>query len=163
VVAVRILGIDPGAKGALALVEGHVVKLFDMPRVSVRRGRGSKDEIDGFALADILSDLSPDVAYLEQVGGMEGQSASAAFNFGRAAAAPEYLLMGLRVRHVRVPPTVWKPLFKIRGGKDDARMHAMRLWPDTAAEFRRRRIDFAEAALIAEYGRQQERDFHVFD
>lgn len=159
----KILGIDPGAKGALALVDGHSVKLFEMPRVSVRRGKTDKDEVDGFALMDILSDLSPDVAYIELVGGMDGQSASAAFNFGRAAGAAEYLLMGLRIRHVRVPPTVWKPVFKIRGGKDDARMHAMRLWPEAAAEFRRRRMDFAEAALIAEYGRLQERDYNVFD
>ena len=112
---------------------------------------------------DILSDLSPDVAYLEQVGGQEGQSAGAAFNFGRAAGAPEYLMMGLRIRHVRVPPSVWKRTFKIKGGKDDARLHAMRLWPANATEFRTRRIDFSEAALIAEYGRQQERDYGLFD
>jgi hypothetical protein len=152
----RILGVDPGAKGALALVENHSVRIFDMPRLTVRRGGSDKDEVDGFALMDLLSDLSPDVAYLEQVGGMDGQSASAAFNFGRAAGAPEYLLMGLRIRHTRVPPQVWKKALKIKGGKDDARMEAMRRWPALAKEFRVRRPDFAEAALIAEYGRLQE-------
>lgn len=152
----RILGIDPGAKGALALVEGHSVRIFDMPRLKVRRGAGDKDEVDGYALMDLLSDTSPDVAYLELVGGMDGQSASAAFNFGRAAGAAEYLLMGLRIRHARVPPSVWKKAVKIKGGKDDARMEAMRRWPALAKEFRVRRPDFAEAALIAEYGRLQE-------
>jgi len=159
----RILGVDPGAKGALALVENHAVRIFDMPRLKVRRGASDKDEVDGFALMDLLSDLSPDVAYLEQVGGMDGQSASAAFNFGRAAGAPEYLLMGLRIRHTRVPPQVWKRALKIKGGKDDARMEAMRRWPALATEFRNRRPDFAEAALIAEYGRLQEGEHGFFD
>ncbi|WP_139220908.1 hypothetical protein [Methylobacterium brachiatum] len=127
-----------------------------MPRLKVRRGASDKDEVDGFALMALLSDMSPDVAYIELVGGMDGQSASAAFNFGRAAGAPEYLLMGLRIRHTRVPPQVWKRTLKLKGGKDDARMEAMRRWPALATEFRNRRLDFAEAALIAEYGRLQE-------
>lgn len=159
----KVLGVDPGAKGALALVEGHTVQIFDMPRLKVRRGASDKDEVDGFALFDLLSDLSPDVAYLEQVGGMDGQSASAAFNFGRAAAAPEYLLMGLRIRHTRVVPSVWKRALKIKGAKDDARMEAMRRWPALAKDFRIRRPDFAEAALIAEYGRLQEGEHGLFD
>jgi Holliday junction resolvasome RuvABC endonuclease subunit len=155
-----VLGIDPGAAGALALVEGHACSIHDMPSLSVRRGRSDKDEIDGWALLALLRELRPDVAYLEQVGGIEGQSASSAFNFGRAAGAPEYLLMGLGVRLLRVPPTRWKKALRIKGGKDDARIEAMRRFPALAAEFRKRRPDFSEAALIAEYGRLEERDRH---
>ena len=31
-----------GRKDALALVEGHSVRIFDMPRLAVRRGKGIK-------------------------------------------------------------------------------------------------------------------------
>jgi Holliday junction resolvasome RuvABC endonuclease subunit len=157
---VRVLGIDPGAAGALALVQGHTIRIYDMPSLSVRRGRSDKDEIDGWALMALLRDLQPEVAYIEQVGGIEGQSASSAFNFGRAAGAPEYLLMGMGVRFARVSPIRWKKALRIKSGKDDARIEAMRRWPFMAAEFRKRRPDFAEAALIAEYGRLEERDRH---
>jgi hypothetical protein len=158
-----VLGIDPGAKGALALVEGHTVSIHGMPNLKVSRGSGPKDEVDGYALFALLKELRPDVAYLEQVGGIEGQSAPAAFNFGRAAAAPEYMLVGMGVRLARIIPTVWKKALKIRGAKDDARIEAMRRWPALAAEFKARRADFSEAALIAEYGRLTERDLNVFD
>ena len=72
-------------------------------------------------------------------------------------------MMGLRIRHCRVTPPVWKRALKIRGGKDDAKIEVMRRWPALAAEFRRRRSDFAEAALIAEYGRLQEGEHGLFD
>ncbi len=158
----RILGIDPGAKGALAIVEGPRLEIFDMPRLGVSRGKSVKDEIDGYSLWSLLSDLSYDVAYIELVGGQDGQSAPAAFNFGRAAGAPEYLLIAAGKRFERVPPVRWKSALRLRSGKDDARAMAMRLFPAAALELRKRRPDFSEAALIAEYGRRQE-DRNVFD
>lgn len=78
--------------------------------------------------------MPPDTAYSERVGGMDGQSASAAFDFGRRARAAEHLLMGLRIRHVRVTPPVRKRVPKIRGGKDDAKIEAIRRWPTLATE-----------------------------
>lgn len=152
----RVLGIDPGAGGALALIEGHTLALHDMPSLKVRRGKSDKAEVDGHSLWRLLSDLSPDVAYLEQVGGMMGQAAGSAFNFGRAAAAPEYLCIAAGIRLVRVPPARWKRGLRLASGKDEMRAAAMRLWPAMADTFAKRRVDFAEAALIAEYGRKQE-------
>lgn len=155
----RILGVDPGATGAVALITDDIglVSIDDMPSLSVRRGKSDKLEVNGSALARYLSVLAPDVAYIEAVGGMQGQSASAAFNFGRACGAPEYICAALRIPVVRVSPGRWKRAMGLKGGKDESRMLATRMWPAHARLFERKKDnDRAEAALLAEYGRRLE-------
>lgn len=154
----RILGIDPGAYGALALMTetGRLLEVSDMPILKVRRGKTDKAEVDGYTLGALLREWEPDVAFHEQVGGMTGQSPSASFNFGRAAGATEYSLKILGVRVEMVPPQTWKRLLRINGGKDGSRAAAMRLWPAKSDLFKRVKDDGrAEACLIAEYGRRQ--------
>jgi crossover junction endodeoxyribonuclease RuvC len=125
-----------------------------MPIFKIKRGKSDKAEVDGYTLGEILREARPDVAFVEQVGGLPGQSAPAAFNFGRAAGAVEYGLKALGVRVVLVPPGTWKKRLKLNQGKDAARAAAMALWPDDAQLFKRVKDDGrAEACLIAEYGR----------
>lgn len=153
----RILGVDPGAEGALALLQdGRLTDVHDMPVLRVRRGKTDKAEIDGYALADLMRALDPDFVAIEQVGGLPGQSAPAAFTFGDSAGAPKYVAYTLGLRVERVAPAVWKRALNLKGGKDDSRAMAMRFWPSHAAEFRRVKDDGrAEAALIAEWARRQ--------
>lgn len=154
----RIVGVDPGAHGALALLTDTVLAgVYDMPKLLVRRGKTDKAEVDGYSLATLLKSLAPDVVYIEQVGGLPGQSASAAFNFGRAAGAVEYACKALGYRVEMIAPMTWKRAMRLNGGKDDSRALAMRQWPAAASEFARKKDnDRAEAALIAEYGRKQQ-------
>jgi len=163
---VRIVGVDPGCYGALALIEaGALISVDDMPFLKVRRGKGDKAEIDGYALGSLLRKLRADVLVVEQVGGVTGQSASAAFNFGRAAGAPEYAAKALGVRVEMVPPTTWKRALQVNSGKDGSRHMASRLWPGMAHMFvRKKDNDRAESALIAHwFDRQQPRgDGNVF-
>jgi hypothetical protein len=89
---------------------------------------------------------------VEQVGGMTGQSASAAFNFGRAAGAPEYIAKALKIRVELVSPVTWKKALQVNPGKDGSRAMAQRLWPAMAHHFERKKDDGrAEAALIAHW------------
>lgn len=149
----RVLGVDPGAYGALALLaDGALVRVVDMPIVIVRRGKTDKAEVDGHSLARLVSEMAPDIGIVELVGGMTGQSASAAFNFGRSAGAPEYIMQALGVRTERVAPIRWKKALNIKPGKDDSRHAAMKLWPAHAASFARKKDDGrAEAALIGHW------------
>lgn len=151
------MGVDPGCYGALALLEdGRLVEVHDTPILKVARGKSDKAEVDGYALAALIGAAKPDVCIIEQVGGMTGQSPSASFNFGRAAGAPEYAAKALGVSVHLVPPGTWKRGVALRGGKDDARAMAMRLWPEHAGLFRRKMDDGrAEAALITEYWRRK--------
>jgi crossover junction endodeoxyribonuclease RuvC len=123
-----------------------------MPVLSVRRGKSDKREVSGHELAALLRRWNAEVGVIEQVGGITGQSASAAFNFGRAAGAVEYTMTALGLRLVRVSPITWKKRLGIRGGKDDSRAAAMRLWPGMAERFKRVKDDGrAESALIGQW------------
>lgn len=149
----RVLGVDPGCYGALGLVEdGQFVAVDDMPIVKIRRGKTDKAEVDGHRLAAVIKAHRADILIVEQVGGMTGQSASAAFNFGRAAGAVEYTGTALGLRVERVAPITWKKALKVNPGKDGSRFMAMRLWPAMAHLFARKKDDGrAEAALIAHW------------
>lgn len=155
----RICGVDPGGSGALALLteNGLVVEVEDMPVFRVSRGRGTKLEVDVLGLVRLLSRWRPDACFFEQVGGMDGDSPSSAFNFGRAAGAAEAIAKASGARFVFVAPHVWKKKMKlIRAAKDDSRAMATNMWPGAAEMFSRKKDDGrAEAALIAEYGRRQ--------
>ncbi len=161
----RILGVDPGGSGALAILrprgagESHdQLVVADMPTFSVQRGKTAKLEVDVSGLVELMRAWQPDVCYFEQVGGIPGQSASAAFNFGRAAGAAEAVVKASGARFQFVPPATWKRAMGLNKlGKDEARAMATRLWPANAGDFRRVKDDGrAEAALLAEYGRRLE-------
>lgn len=149
----RIVGVDPGCYGALGCLEGgRFHSVIDMPILKLRRGKSDKAEVDGYALAEILRQLSPDVVVVEQVGGIMGQAAGAAFNFGRAAGAPEYISKALGYRVEMVPPGTWKRALGVNPGKDGSRAMAIRLWPHAAHYFARKKDDGrAEALLIAHW------------
>lgn len=153
----KIVGIDPGGRGALALLQdGRLSDVMDMPVFEVSRGKGVKRELDVHGLVFLMRTWAPDVVWFEQVGGMEGDSPSSAFNFGRIAGAAEAIVKGMSgARFEFVAPHVWKKAMKLTGkGKDDSRARACALWPGMAQHFRRKMDDGrAEAALLAEYGR----------
>jgi crossover junction endodeoxyribonuclease RuvC len=154
---VKVLGVDPGGSGALALLHDLGLLIVDMPVFLVKRGKSSKAELDTHALIATLDGWAPDVCYFEQVGGIPGQSAPAAFNFGRIAGACEALVKASGARFVFVTPAVWKRAMGVSGDKDDARAKATNMFPANAADFRRKKDDGrAEAALLAAYGRRLE-------
>jgi hypothetical protein len=154
---VRILGVDPGGSGALALMFDGRVEIEDMPVFLVKRGKSAKAELDTHTLIAKLNFWAPDVCYFEQVGGIPGQSASAAFNFGRIAGACEALVKASGARFNFVTPATWKRAMGVSGDKDEARAKATNLFPYAAESFRRKKDDGrAEAALLAEYGRRME-------
>jgi hypothetical protein len=159
---VRILGCDPGAHGGLALlVDGRLEATWIMPHAMVKRGRSEKAEIAAVELVELMREAAPDHLFIEQVGGMTGQSAPAAFNFGRAAAAPEYIAPALGISVTRVPPGTWKRRLNCMGmHKTEALNRASQMFPYRAADWAPRRgggtaderCGKAEAALIAHYG-----------
>jgi energy-converting hydrogenase Eha subunit A len=115
------------------------------------------------AAVEPLADLGVDVCVIELVGGISGQSASAAFNFGRTCGMIAAVCEHLFPRVAYVPPATWRGKLGVHGyarrtgieGKDASRAVATELWPADAAQFRRKKDDGpAEAALLAEYGRR---------
>lgn len=150
-----ILGIDPGASGALVFLDTNTQRLtaHDMPVVEVKRGTGIKRHVSAQLVAELFAELQPDAAYLEQVGAMPGQGVSSMFAFGRAAGVVEGVVAALGVPLTLITPQTWQKAMAVRGGKDGSRMRAAELFPRQADLFKRVKDDGrADAALIAAYG-----------
>lgn len=151
----RVLGIDPGAHGALAVIDGgSVAAVHDMPTMRVKRGTREVNEVNAVALGALLAGLRPlDAAVLEKVGAMPGQGVSSMFAFGRAVGVVEGVLGALQIPYTTVPPQEWQRGMRVRGGKDGSRARASELYPASASLFARVKDDGrAEAVLIGSYG-----------
>ena len=152
-----IIGIDPGAGGAVAILErgGRLVQVFEMPAVEVVVGGKAKRRVSPEMLAAELRLYNVDgtTAIVEQVSAMPGQGVSSMFSFGEAYGLAKGVLAGLAIPVSTVTPGKWKRALQLNAGKDAARAKAAALWPEQAGEFRRVKDDGkAEAALIAYWG-----------
>lgn len=152
-----IIGIDPGASGAIAILDssGKLVRVFDMPIIEVKVGKAIKRRVAPYFLQDELQLYANEGAraVVEQVGAMPGQGVSSMFAFGEAFGLVKGVLAGMRITTATVIPGRWKKDLKVNASKDGSRALAASLWPDMAGEFKRVKDDGrAEAALIAHWG-----------
>jgi crossover junction endodeoxyribonuclease RuvC len=151
----RVLGIDPGASGALCCLctKTGILELYDMPTVTIKRGTRHVRQVNAALLVDIIRETKPDKAFVEAVHAMPGQGVSSMFAFGRALGVIEGSLAGLGIPQTLVPPAEWTKAMRVKGGKDGARNRAIELYPIHANLFARVKDDGrADAALIATYG-----------
>jgi crossover junction endodeoxyribonuclease RuvC len=78
----KVLGIDPGLKGGLAMVEdGRLIHVAPMPVVALENG---KNRVSTDGLRDFLETCArdPDEIWIEEVGARPGQGVTSMFNFG---------------------------------------------------------------------------------
>ena len=154
-----ILGIDPGAHGAIATLDedGRLLDVVDMPSTPEANGRTATNPI---LLAGILARSHARVAFCEFVGARPTDAKVAAFAFGRARGCIEGVCGALSIPIVFVAPPVWKRFAGVPPGvenKDIARTKAVARWPAHAVRFARKcDVDRAEAALIAIAGMKRE-------
>jgi crossover junction endodeoxyribonuclease RuvC len=150
-----IVGIDPGAKGALAFFDpvAGTLDIVDMPTVEVKRGAKSKVEISPQMLAALIGARYPSAAVLEKVGAMPGQGTASMFQFGRGVGMIEGVLSALHIPIIYITPQGWQKAVGMRGGKDGGRARAAEIFPAYAATFARVKDDGrADAALMAWWG-----------
>jgi crossover junction endodeoxyribonuclease RuvC len=152
-----IIGIDPGASGAIATLQGKkLIDVIDMPIVQRTVGKAVKNFVSPHELHTHLAAYLIDyecTAYIEQVSAMPGQGVSSMFSFGRSLGNVEGVLASLQIPYHFVPPLVWQRKVRLTGGKDGARALAQQMFPNNASSFSRKRDDGrADASLIALYG-----------
>lgn len=139
----RLLGIDPGKQGALAVLDAAEwqVTTHDMP-----------DTIGG--RRDLLSEIGRvDVAWVERpfYPRMIGvtNAAKIAEGFGILLACLDFAGIPTRL----VDPSAWKKNMRLGSDKAASRQLASMTWPDCADQWKLAKHDGrAEAALIALYG-----------
>lgn len=155
----RILGVDPGAGGAFALLTTdalHDVELRDMPVIEIRRRGKTRREISEAGIAEIVTRMAPDVAWIERVNAMPGQGVTSMFSFGVAVGLVRGVLAALKVPRLYVTPVEWKTTFRMGRDKEEARRRAIDWFPRQADQLARVKDEGrAEAAFIALFGAQE--------
>ena len=86
----KIIGIDPGLSGAIAILEDNkVLQIFDMPVMA--EGKKNKRQLNSAQLANIIKENTQGseekAVVVEQVNAMPGQGVTSMFNFGQTFGA----------------------------------------------------------------------------
>ena len=149
-----ILGIDPGANGGLAIIDGRRVELLVMPKAG--------KDIDWHAVSRWIEGARPlrgtVVAYVEKCGAMPRQGLSSTYRFGVNCGGIHGVLGALGVPMELVSPVAWKKRVLHGTQKDKAAAidYCRRRWPDVsllATERSRKPHDgLADALCLARYG-----------
>jgi crossover junction endodeoxyribonuclease RuvC len=149
----KILGIDPGVRGGLAIVtvdDGAAPQLVDAIDIPVT-GVGAKERVDVLAIRTWIAAHQPQHALIERAQAMPKQGASSGFKYGRAVGAIEAVLACCEIPMTIIEPTAWKKFHQLRGGdKEAGRQRALQLFPAAHALLARKKDHGrGEAALIA--------------
>jgi crossover junction endodeoxyribonuclease RuvC len=155
----KILGVDPGIRGGLAIVSIAantafcLVDAIDIPVIGIK----AKERVDALVIRDWIKRHVPQHAAIERAQAMRKQGASSGFKYRRADGAIEAVIACCGIPLTIVEPTAWKKLHGLRGGdKEAGRQRASQLFPAAHALLAHKKDHGrAEAMLIALCGSHQ--------
>ena len=112
----KILGIDPGLSGAIAILEDKkVVGIFEMPVMA--EGKKNKRQLNSAQLVNIIKENignnDETAVVVEQVNAMPGQGVTSMFNFGQTFGAIKGVCAALELPIFFVRPSKWKKHFEL--------------------------------------------------
>ena len=152
----KILGIDPGLSGAIAILEKKkVLNLFDMPVMT--EGKKNKKQLNSAQLVNIIRENSIGdeeiVVVVEQVNAMPGQGVTSMFNFGQTFGAIKGVCAALNLPIFFVRPSKWKKYFElINSSKDSSRTKVIEMYPSLSSQLAKKKdVNKSDAILIARY------------
>ena len=152
----KIIGIDPGLSGAIAILENNkVVNIFEMPVMA--EGKKNKRQLNSAQLVKLIkNNIKKDeevVVVVEQVNAMPGQGVTSMFNFGQTFGAIKGVCAALELPIFFVRPSKWKKHFElINSSKDASRTKAIEMYPVLSNELSKKKdVNKSDAILIARY------------
>jgi len=152
----KIIGIDPGLSGGIAVLENNrVLSIFDMPVMS--DGKKNKRQLNSAQLVTLIKEnikSSEDVAVIvEQVNAMPGQGVTSMFNFGQTFGAIKGVCAALGLPIFFVRPSKWKKHFElINSSKDSSRTKAIEMYPAFSNQLAKKKdVNKSDAILIARF------------
>ncbi len=148
-------GIDPGAKGALAIVdqEGNQVGLFDLPLIEDR----NTCWVDGSELTSMIlrtKGAEQISVAVERVASMPRQGVSSTFKFGCNFGSILGALRVLQVPILLYPPATWKKFHLLSSDKKASLHKARMMFPQSELHLEKHE-GRAEALLLACYLRHK--------
>ena len=129
----RIIGIDPGLSGGIAVLDDlKIFDIYDMPIMS--EGKKNKNQLNSAQLVNIIKKniISNGDTFLivEQVSAMPGQGVTSMFNFGQTFGAIKGICAALNLSIFFVRPSKWKKHFElINSSKDSSRTKVIEMYP----------------------------------
>ncbi|MEC7150772.1 MAG: crossover junction endodeoxyribonuclease [Pseudomonadota bacterium] len=152
----KIIGIDPGLSGAIAILEDKkVLNIFDMPVMA--EGKKNKKQLNSAQLVNIIKEntiKNEDIAVVvEQVNAMPGQGVTSMFNFGQSFGAIKGVCAALNLPIFFVRPSKWKKHFElINSSKDASRTKVIEMYPSLSNQLAKKKdVNKSDAILIARY------------
>ena len=152
----RIIGIDPGLSGAIAILENNkVVGIYDMPVMA--EGKKNKRQLNSAQLVNIIKDnintKEEITVVVEQVNAMPGQGVTSMFNFGQTFGAIKGVCAALNLSIFFVRPSKWKRHFElINSSKDSSRTKVIEMYPSLSRQLSKKKdVNKSDAILIARF------------
>ena len=152
----KIIGIDPGLSGAIAILENNkVLNIFEIPVMS--EGKKNKRQLNSAQLVKLLNDnvsKNEEVSVVvEQVNAMPGQGVTSMFNFGQTFGAIKGICAALELPIFFVRPSKWKKHFElINSSKDSSRTKAIEMYPKLSHQLSKKKdVNKSDAILIARF------------
>ena len=152
----KIIGIDPGLSGAIAVLKDNIVQeLFDMPVMP--EGKKNKRQLNSAQLVKIIKDNVDKnietIIVVEQVNAMPGQGVTSMFNFGQTFGAIKGISAALGLPIFFVRPAKWKKHFElINSSKDASRTKAIEMYPSISDQLSKKKdVNKSDAILIARF------------
>ena len=152
----KIIGIDPGLSGAIAILENNkVLNIFDIPVMP--EGKKNKRQLNSALLVSLLRENitnNEEVAVVvEQVNAMPGQGVTSMFNFGQTFGAIKGICAALNLPIFFVRPSKWKKYFElINSSKDSSRTKAIEMYPKLSNLLAKKKdVNKSDAILIARF------------
>ena len=152
----KVIGIDPGLSGAIAVIEGNkVLNILDMPVMS--EGKKNKKQLNSAQLVNIIKqNVSNDeevAVIVEQVNAMPGQGVTSMFNFGQTFGAIKGICAALNLPIFFVRPSKWKKHFGlINSSKDASRTKTIEMYPLLSSQLSKKKdVNKSDAILIAKF------------
>ena len=152
----KIIGIDPGLSGAIAVMhDKKVMNMYDMPVMA--EGKKNKRQLNSSQLVNIIKEnINEDedtIVVVEQVNAMPGQGVTSMFNFGQTFGAIKGVCAALRLPIFFVRPSKWKKHFElINSSKDASRTKVIEMYPALSSQLAKKRdVNKSDAVLIAKF------------
>jgi len=152
----KIIGIDPGLSGAIAILEeNRILSVFEMPVMA--EGKKNKRQLNSSQLVNIIKEniknIDETVVVVEQVNAMPGQGVTSMFNFGQSFGAIKGICAALSLPIFFVRPSKWKKHFElINASKDSSRTKVIEMYPKLSDQLTKKKdVNKADAILIARF------------
>ena len=152
----KIIGIDPGLSGAIAVMHNKkVINMYDMPVMA--EGKKNKRQLNSSQLVNIIKEnINEDedtIVVVEQVNAMPGQGVTSMFNFGQTFGAIKGVCAALKLPIFFVRPSKWKKHFElINSSKDASRTKVIEMYPTLSGQLAKKRdVNKSDAVLIAKF------------